>query len=154
MITLPLLSKSSTGCLCITVFSISCFLSLTIPSMKTCHSVSLSSFRRTLHLVLSDRRANHFLLFLGPKTVKQSDMASEPSDISPLPSEMPCPGASGRQTLFFLSGPLSRRTSFIACNAPSHSSLLCVWFVTCVCIACVCVWGGGGGASALDLLRF
>ena len=31
-----------------------------------------------------------------------------------------------------------RRTSFVACNSPSHMSL-CVWLVTCVCCMCVCV---------------
>ena len=71
-----------------------------LPSFKPCHSISLSSFHRTLHLVLFDRRVNHFLLFLGPRTVEQSNVASEPSDISPLPNGMNCPGASGRQTIY------------------------------------------------------
>ena len=135
--------ESSTGFLCVTVFSISCFLSLSVQPMKTCHSISLSSFRR-LHLVLFDRRANHSLLFLGPRTVKQSDIASEPSDISSLPNGKPRPGASGRQILFILFGPLSRRTPFIACNSPSRLSLLwcvCGWRArayVCICMrACV-----------------
>ena len=59
------LSESSTGCLCMKVFSISGFLSLMVPSMKTCHSISLSSFHHTLHFVLSDRWANNFLMFQG-----------------------------------------------------------------------------------------
>ena len=33
-----------------------------------CHSISLNSFRHTLHLVLFDRRTSHFLMFLaGPQ---------------------------------------------------------------------------------------
>ena len=35
MSTSPLLSESSTGCLCVTVFSKSCFLSFIVPSTKT-----------------------------------------------------------------------------------------------------------------------
>ena len=34
-------------------------------------------------------------------TAKQSNTASQPSDRSSLPSGMPCPGASGRQTIHF-----------------------------------------------------
>ena len=37
------------------------------------------------------------LVLLGPRTVKQSDMASKPSDTLPIPSGTPHPGASGRQ---------------------------------------------------------
>ena len=59
--------------------------------------------------------------------------------ISPLPNRMPCPGTSWRQTLFILSGPLSRHTSFIACNSPSSLSLLCLCGWLCVCVACVCL---------------
>ena len=50
--------------------------------------------------------------------------------------------ASGRQTIFFLSGLLSRHTFFIACNASSHLSLLCVcvYIYVCVCVCmCACV---------------
>ena len=48
--------------------SIGCFLSLVVPSVQTCHTVSLT-----------DRRASHCLMFLGPGPEKQSDVASEPS---------------------------------------------------------------------------
>ena len=40
-----------------------------------------------------------FLAVPGPRTVKQSDMANEPSDILLFPNGMPCPGTSGRQTV-------------------------------------------------------
>ena len=53
------------------------------------------------HLIHLDHKASHFLMFWGPSTVKQSDMASKPSDISPLPKAMPCPGDWVKQNLFF-----------------------------------------------------
>ena len=111
------------------VFSTSCFMSLIVT--RSVHE-NLPLYISELippysHLVLSDRLAGHFLMLLGPRTVRQNDMAGEPSDLSHLRSGMPCPGASRRQTQFILSGPLSRRTSsFIACNSTSHLSLLCV----------------------------
>ena len=129
-------------------------------------SVSYCSVHEILTLYLSElippytpprslrSTSESFLAVPGPRTVKQSDMANEPSDILLFPNGMPCPGTSGRQTvkqsdmasepsdipfamdcpalehqgdsLFFLSGLLSRRTSSIACSSPSHVSLLCV----------------------------
>ena len=53
--------------------------------------VSLVSFCVTLQLILSDWWAIHFLMFLGPKTVKQCEMANQHSDITS-PNGMPCPG--------------------------------------------------------------
>ena len=47
---------------------------------------------------------HHFLLLLCPRTVKQTGMASKPLEMLPLPNGMPCPRASGRHTLFILSG--------------------------------------------------
>ena len=109
-----------------------------------------SSFFGCLRICSNTQRrwrssTNHFLLFLGPGAVKQSDMASEPSDVLLLPNGMPWPRASARQILFILSGLLSRRTSFIACNFPSHLSLLsvCGWLR-----ARMCVCGGEEGVRA------
>ena len=39
--------------------------------MKTRLSVSQSSFRDTLHLVLSDRRASYCVMFLGQRTISE-----------------------------------------------------------------------------------
>ena len=73
-----------------------------------------------------------------PSPVKQSNMASKLSDMLPLPNGKPCPGASGRHTLLVLSSPLSKCTSFIACNSPSHLSTMCVcvcgWLCVCMCV--------------------
>ena len=140
-----------------TVFSISCFLSLIALSVKTCHSISLNSFRHTLHLVLFDQRASHFLMFLGPRTVKQNDISSKPSDISPLPSGMPCPGASWRQTIFIRYGLLSRCTSFVVvCIALAEEKLsaaisMTVLFFFSVVVVVVVVVGKPVGSLLIPL---
>ena len=75
-------------------------------------SVTYCSVHENLPLYLSELIPAHtpprFLrsaseLFLAvpvPRTVKQSDMASESSDVSPLPNGMLCPRASGSQTIY------------------------------------------------------
>ena len=61
--------------------SIGYFLSLVVPPVETCHIISIT-----------DRRASHCLMFLGPGPVRQRGTASEPSHTSPMPQECPDQG--------------------------------------------------------------
>lgn len=93
------------------------------------------------HLIHPDHKASHFLMFWGPSTVKQSDMASKPSDISPLPKAMPCPGDRVKRNLLFFS-PLSIHTSSLQlfpslCVSSCMNMWACMCLHTCV-ILCAC----------------
>ena len=106
-----MITESSTGCLCVTAFSISCFLSLIVPCTKTCHSISLSLFRLTLHLVFFDRRANYFLLFLSQGLWNKATWPTSLQMYRPFPMECSAHEHQGVR-LFILSGLLSRRIIF------------------------------------------
>ena len=67
-------------------------------------------------------------------SLKQISMASRPADISPLPNGIP----SGRQTVFILSGHLSRHTVNVACTSPSPPPTLCLSLSLTLCL-CLCL---------------
>lgn len=97
------------------------------------HSLSLRSFCHTLHPVFSDQRVSHLLMYLGLRTEKQSNMASEPSDIYTSPSQWNSPPSNINETdcLFFPLYLVSRQTSLTAVH----------------CVHYYCVSGNMGGRS-------